>query len=331
MRPLPLLAGCALFSLACAAASPYAGAASIDVAAGWRDMLGAAPQDWSPDARILSLRLSRTLLAWLCGGALAVSGAVMQTLLRNALATPFTLGVSAAGSFGAFLVLAFPLGAAAALVLPATAALACGIATLFLVLGIARRATRSDGLLLAGVTLNFLFAAALMLVRYLADPYRLAQLDRWLMGALDVVDHRAALALAPWLLVAAALLVPRMRALDQLAFDEELARARGVDPRRAGTLALLGAGVLASAVVAYCGPIGFVGLLVPHAVRPWTGLRHALLLPCCFLAGGGFLVLADLCARSLHMGGRGGELPVGILTALVGGPFFLWLLVRRGR
>jgi len=330
MKPLGMIFACALFSLACVVMSPFVGAVAIDAGGAWRELWSMPSEAWSPDARILSLRLSRTLLAWLCGGALAVSGAVMQTLLRNALATPFTLGVSAAGSFGAFLVLAFPLGAAA-LFLPATAALACGIGTLFLVLGIARRASRSDGLLLAGVTLNFLFAAAVMLVRYLADPYRLAQLDRWLMGALDVVDHRAALALLPWLAVGAALLVPRLRALDQLAFDEDLARARGVDPRRAGTQALLGAGVLASAVVAFCGPIGFVGLLVPHAVRPWTGLRHALLLPCCWLAGGGFLVLADLCARSLAVGGRGSELPVGILTALVGGPFFLWLLVRRGR
>jgi iron complex transport system permease protein len=88
--------------------------------------------------------------------------------------------------------------------------------------------------------------------------------------------------------------------------------------------------VLACAVVAWCGPIGFVGLLVPHAVRPWSGLRHAVLLPACWLVGGGFLVLADLCARSLAVGGRSAELPVGILTALVGGPFFLWLLVRRG-
>ena len=329
MKPLRLLGLCALFSLACVAASPFFGLVGIDAGEAWRAWAGTPRADWPPDARILSIRLSRTLLAWLCGGALATAGAVMQTLLRNGLATPFTLGVSAAGSFGAFLVLAFPLGAAA-LFLPSTAAMVCGLATLMLVLGISRRAARSDSLLLAGVTLNFLFAAALMLVRYLADPYRLAQLDRWLMGALDVVDDRAALAMTPWLLLGLALLAPRLRALDQLAFDEDLARARGVDPRRAGRDALLGAGVLACAVVAWCGPIGFVGLLVPHAVRPWSGLRHAVLLPACWLVGGGFLVLADLGARSLAVGGRSAELPVGILTALVGGPFFLWLLVRRG-
>jgi len=326
-RPGRVVAICGLLSLVCLAVAPFFGQVPIEAGSAWRSWLSTPRADWGPDAHILGIRIARTTLAWLCGGALAVAGAVLQTLLRNGLATPFTLGVSSAGSFGAFLVLAFPTGAAATF-LPSTAAMITGLGTLFLVLGIARRSRRSDGLLLAGVTLNFLFGAAVMLVRYLADPYRLARLDRWLMGALDVVDLAPAVALLPWLVIGIALLAPRMGALDQLAFDEDLARARGIDPRRAGTIALLGAGVLASAVVAWCGPIGFVGLLVPHAIRPFTGLRHAPLLAASWLAGGGFLVLADLCARSLAIGGRGSELPVGILTALVGGPFFLWLLVR---
>lgn len=327
-RPGFLLLNLGLFSLACVVFAPLFGAESIDGLASFQEWLTTPSTDWGDDTRILALRLPRVLLAWLSGGALAIAGAVMQTLLRNGLATPYTLGVSTAGTFGAFLCLAFPtLGAG--LLLPRFVALAFALATTFLVLYVARRSPRSDGLILAGVTLNFLFGAALMLVRYLADPYRLAVLDRWLMGSLDVVGYSTPLGLIPWLVVGLFLLARLTPALDQLAFDTELAASRGFDPKRSQRNGLLAASLLAAAVVAHSGPIGFLGLLVPHALRPFTGMRHGLLLPACWLLGSGFLVIADLCARSLELFGRHSDLPVGILTALVGGPFFLLLLVRE--
>lgn len=327
-RPGLLLLNLGLFSLACVVFAPLFGAESIAGLASFQEWLTTPSADWGDDTRILALRLPRVLLAWLSGGALAIAGAVMQTLLRNGLATPYTLGVSTAGTFGAFLCLAFPtLGAG--LLLPRFVALGFALATTFLVLYVARRSPRSDGLILAGVTLNFLFGAALMLVRYLADPYRLAVLDRWLMGSLDVVGYSTPLGLIPWLLVGLFLLVRLTPALDQLAFDTELAASRGFDPKRSQRNGLLAASLLAAAVVAHSGPIGFLGLLVPHALRPFTGMRHGLLLPACWLLGSGFLVIADLCARSLELFGRHSDLPVGILTALVGGPFFLLLLMRE--
>lgn len=327
-RPQFLLFALGLFSLACLCIAPLLGAESIAMRLALREWLTLHPADWSLHAQILDLRMPRVLLAWLSGGALAVAGATMQTLLRNGLATPYTLGVSTAGTFGAFLCLAFP-SFAGWMLLPRFVALAFALLATGLVLLVARRSPRSDGLILAGVTLNFLFGAALMLVRYLADPYRLAVLDRWLMGSLDVVGFQTPLGLIPWLLVGIFLLLRLTPALDQLAFDTELAAARGFDPKRAQRNGLLAASLLAAAVVAHTGPIGFIGLLVPHALRRFTGMRHALMLPACWLLGSGFLVLADLCARSLELFGRHSDLPVGILTSLVGGPFFLLLLVRE--
>lgn len=324
-RPLTVAAGAALLVLFLA---PLVGTEGIAYGPALRDLLTQPREAWSVDARILHLRLPRVLLAWLAGGGLAVAGAAMQTLLRNGLATPYTLGISTAGTFGAFLFLAFPT-LMVGLVLPRLAALACALAVTALVLMVARRSTRPDGLILAGVTLNFLFGAAVMLVRYLADPYRLAGLDRWLMGALDVVGFGVPLGLVPWLVVGLVVLLRLATAFDQYAFDSGMAEARGVDVRSLRKQGLVAASLLAAAIVASCGPIGFVGLLVPHAVRAGTGMDHRRLFVGSFLLGAAFLTLADALARSLELFGRSSEMPVGIVTALVGGPFFLWLLMRK--
>ena len=154
-------------------------------------------------------------------------------------------------------------------------------------------------------------------------------MDRWLLGSLQDASGSRALALALWAIPGIFLLARRAPALDQLAFDEETASARGVAIAPVRRDLLLGCGLLTAVVVAHTGPIGFLGLLVPHAVRPFTGPRHPLLLSTCWLVGGGFLVLADLLARTLPGLGGGTGIPVGIVTALLGGPLFLWLLLRR--
>ena len=205
-----LLFALSLFSLGAFALAPFWGSESLSFFAVWQD--GA-----STDAQIFfDLRLPRALLAWLAGGALAVCGAVMQTLLRNGLATPFTLGVSAAGSFGAFLLLAFPALAILGSHGPRVASLLFALAELGLVLAIARRAKRPDALLLAGVTLNFLFGAAVLLVRFLADPFRLASLDRWMMGSLDTIGFQTPLSLIPWLVIPLFYLLRHTTTLDQI-------------------------------------------------------------------------------------------------------------------
>ena len=242
--------------------------------------------------------------------------------------------MSAAGSFGAFLLFAFPALAAslpsavAPHAIQAAAFLFALIETL-IILAAASRARHSDTLLLAGVTLNFLFGAGILLIRHLSDPIRLASMDRWLLGSLQDASGARAIALAIWVIPGMYLLARRAPALDQLALDQELAAARGISIPTVRRDLLLGCGILTAAVVAHTGPIGFIGLLVPHAVRPFTGANHPLLLTTCWLVGGGFLVLADLLARTLPGLGSGVGVPVGIVTALIGGPLFLWILFRR--
>ncbi len=304
------------------------GTISIQALPAWGEYFTISNAEWSQDARIMSLRIPRMILAWIAGGALATAGAVVQTLLRNSLATPYTLGIASAGSFGAFLALAVPslaiFGGLSSVIFSLTTSLLC----LLIVLRIARSSRRADGLLLAGITLNFLFGAGVMFVRYLADPFQLATMERWMLGSLNAVQMETALAPMPWVIAGLIIIITHIPALDQLAFDEEVAAARGIRVQRAKAILLLGAGLLTAGVVAYTGPIGFLGLLIPHAVRWFTGLRHGILIPASFLAGGAFLVLADLLARTLELGGRNSELPVGIVTAMVGGPFFLALLIR---
>jgi iron complex transport system permease protein len=321
---------------ACAAAlalllAPLCGAEPIHAGRAWSELLGGAPAESSTDAQILALRLPRVLLAFLCGAALAASGATFQTLLRNPLAEPYTLGTAAAGSLGAFLVATlFSAGAAAMGGLGARlAALAFALAQTALVLQVARRSTRGDGLILAGVSLTCLCGAGIVLLRHLASPFDLAAMDRWMIGALDAVGFGPALGILPWVIGAGALLLARAQDFDQLAFDDEIARARGVNVDAARRQGLFAAAVMSAAVVAHTGPIGFVGLLVPHAVRPWIGHRHAPALLANALAGGALLVACDALARSWQLFGRGSELPVGAVTALLGAPLFLLLLTRR--
>ena len=319
-------------TLVVTALAPAFGHVRIDYGEAVSDLL--AGRDTAA-ARVLELRLPRVLLGLLAGGSLAVVGASFQTLLRNSLATPYTLGVSFAAALGAFLALSLPLlqfriGPLSSVTVLALVFAAAQVLSLDRIAQ-RRRAMSTHELLLAGVTLNFVFAAAIMLVRFLADPLRLRAMDRWMMGGLQVAGF-GELQFLPWVLVPAlVVLFLRAGALDQIAVGEEMARARGVDVDRVQRSVLLAGSAAVATLVAITGPIGFVGLLVPHAARRVFGPSHPMLLAACWWMGGVFLVLADAVARALNLAGRGSELPVGVLTALVGGPLFLLLLLSRTR
>lgn len=321
-----------VFALVACLGAPFLGGESID--------LFSAAREWAqgmdtPRARILGLRLPRILLGLVAGGSLAVAGAVFQTLLRNALATPYTLGVSFAGALGAFLALsvpglAFALGPLSSVTLLAFGFAAADVGVLYL---LSRRGARlnTNELLLAGVTLNYFCGAAILLLRFLSDPLRLRAMDHWMMGGLAVGGWGALVPLPAILLPGLVLLALQAPALDQLAFGEELAGSRGVDVGLSQKASLLGASAVTAAVVSITGPIGFVGLLAPHAARRLLGPGHRALLPGSFVLGGSFLVLSDALARTLALAGRGAELPVGVFTAMAGAPLFLWLLLRSRR
>lgn len=278
-----------------------------------------------------SLRLPRTLLALLAGGALAMSGLGLQTLFRNPLAEPYTLGIASGAALGAVLVLQFEaLGVAVGFPAVAVVAFVGALAVAAMILGLALSGygKESSTLLLAGIAISLTCSAMVLFVQYLADPTKTFRMVRWMMGGLAVVGYGEVLWLLPWVIGGAMVLLWLRWDLNLLITGEELAASRGVDLRRLRLGVLACASAMVAALVAVAGPIGFVGLIVPHILRRWIGTDHLYLVPACLLGGGAFLALCDLGARTVM---APGELPVGVLTALLGGPFFLWLLIATRR
>ncbi len=303
---------------------PFLGAESIGPLALWSGDVSAGVIFWK-------LRLPRVLLGLLAGGALAVAGSSLQTLFRNPLAEPYTLGVASGAALGAVAAQQFvPQAAEFALPVVAVAAFVGAIAVAAVLLGLAQSRFGFDTatLLLAGIAITLTCSAVILLLQYLADFTRTFRMVRWMMGGLAVVGYREVLWAAPWAIGGTVSLFGLRWTLNQLLAGEELALSRGVDLRRLRLWVLGITSLMIGSLVAVTGPIGFVGLIVPHILRRVTGHDHAFLLPACLFAGGAFLAFSDLAARVVI---APAELPVGVLTALVGGPFFLWLLIERRR
>lgn len=272
------------------------------------------------------LRLPRVLLALLAGAGLAVSGLAFQTLFRNELAEPYTLGIATGAALGAVLSLRLEeAGLLLGMPLVSLASFAGAIGATAIVVGLASRRKGSTAtLLLAGIAVSLSCSALILFLQYLSDSTQTFRMVRWMMGGLSVVGYGEVLWTAPWVLGGAAVLLGLRWDLNLLLTGEELAASRGVDLVRLRLRVLAVAAVMIGALVAVAGPIGFVGLMVPHMLRRWVGHDHLLLAPACLLGGGAFLATCDVAARTIM---APAELPVGVLTALLGGPFFLWLLV----
>jgi iron complex transport system permease protein len=310
----------AIFVLVLALA-PWTGAVDIS----WDRVLAGA----SPDKEIFAVRVPRVLFGALVGGALAVAGVLFQAILRNSLASPFTLGISSGSSFGA--VLAIWLGMdTIILTVPVVSLAAFGGAflTILLVFFIARTGSMLPTLtlLLAGVTLNFIFGALIVFFHYASTFGQSYMMTRWMMGSLEVVDYNILTRSAPLVLASVAALVWMSPQLNPFAAGEEWAAARGVNVRQVKRRAYFIGSILTGAVTAFSGPIGFVGLIVPHSLRLIAGPDHRVLIPGSFFLGGAFLVVCDTAARTIM---APTEIPVGVITALLGGPFFIALLKRK--
>jgi iron complex transport system permease protein len=276
---------------------------------------------------VLELRLPRAVLAIVAGGALAVAGTVLQALLRNPLAEPYVLGVSNGAAVGAVALVTLGVGARAPGLVP-LGALAGALAAIALVFGIAVRVGRALDtrvLLLAGVIVGAFLNAIILLLLTFADVESFRSAIFWMMGSLAAADWRSTTLVSAYLLPALAVLVALARPFNLLAMGEETALYLGVRVERVKLSAYLVASLLVAATVAVAGVIGFIGLIVPHALRLLWGSDHRMLLPGSFLAGGAFLLLADTMARTIvpHS-----EIPVGVITALIGVPIFVVLLTR---
>jgi iron complex transport system permease protein len=278
----------------------------------------------SPDARlvIFELRLPRVLFAVLVGGALASVGAVYQTLFRNPLASPFTLGVSSGAALGASLSLmatSSPFGVASSAMLGA-------LTSIMLIMTISRRLGEGagDSLLLVGVVFSFLCSSILTMLQYISDYSQLFRVTRWMMGGIPAVS---ATDLAVGALLVGAFLVyvlTRHRDLDLVLFGDEVASTKGVAVSRLYYTTFILSSLIVGWVVAQCGVIGFVGIVIPACARLLIGLRHKVVIPLSFLLGSILVVICDLLGRIVRPPFEG---PAGVFTAIVGGPVFIFLVV----
>jgi len=314
-------------------ASILFGEQHINLANAWREWQAGSPLYQTRDLNILlNHRLPRTLAALLSGAGLALAGCAFQALLRNPLATPYTLGVANASALGAWLAFIlmdygffvtnfFGFGAVQIMAFLFASA---DVALIYLFAS--RQARPSPAtLLLIGVTLGMLANAGILLSRYLAKPERVVAVDHWLMGGVDVLGYQSIVILALGVIPCLFVLLAQATKLDQIAFSPEIAAARGVRVGQVQFIILLTASLMTAIIVSVTGPIAFVGLIIPHTVRAITGPLHSRLMPLSCIAGGVFLCACDIAARLMLPG----ETPIGILTTLLGGLFFLWLLLKK--
>jgi iron complex transport system permease protein len=311
----------ALFVLA-ACLLPFVGPSTLN----WHAVLQRQDPDWSI---LVDLRLSRTLLGLFAGGALALAGALFQSMLRDRLADPYTLGVSTGASVGAVVAIAFNWHTVAGVGGIWAGALVGASLILFVVMGSASRhgQVSSSSLLLAGIAINSVCAAMILLVHSLSGISQSFAISRWLIGGLDAIE-RPTLALYVAIVIATAIfIIGQARQWNLLAVGEAWAATRGARVRSALLRGYVAGSVLAAVTVALTGPIGFVGLVVPHLLRGRLGGDDRLLMPCAFLLGGVLLACCDAVGRAVI---APAEIPAGAITAFIGGPHLIWLIRRGG-
>ena len=309
-----------LFSLAILTIFPFIGIIDLNID---EIFSGGASQNifWN-------IRVPRVLSAFLAGAGLSLSGLVFQALFRNPLADPYTLGVSSGAAFGAALSLQLGLYLQA---LPLTSttimALIGAVLTVFLILTISRfcRQKSITFILLAGIIVSLFFSSLILMIQYLSDVSGVLKLSRWLLGAVDLVSFKEVGALAFFSIAAFSIARHFSAELDLASIGEEFAKSKGLDLEKTQKLILILISVSVAGIISLTGPIGFIGIIVPHAARRFAKL-HRHLIPFTFLLGGVFLSLADLLARTLT---QPSEVPLGVITALIGGPVFILLLLQN--
>lgn len=321
------------------AVAPGIGTQDVGIAAAWKSLF-AGGGDPIVHAIAWDIRFPRTLKALLAGITLALTGCVFQTLYRNPLATPYTLGIASGASLGALLAYKFHLVSSyCGLSSVSMAAFMGAVVVLGVVLLLARSSARIAGnaLLLAGVTIGFFCSGMMIFVTSLADMSETHRTVRWMMGSLDTFGAVEIRALLPIVVPAWIALLLMARALNQFALGSQIATTRGVNVARLEVGGLVVGSIGVAAVVSMCGPIGFVGLIIPHLTRLIVGADHRILLPATALLGASFLICCDFLT-TLAPGWYGSltgnavtsaPLPIGVMTAILGTPIFLVLLCSR--
>jgi len=282
-------------------------------------------QGGSPEREIfIRFRLTRTLLAAMSGGALAIAGCMFQAVLRNSLASPFTLGVSSGASLGAVVAICLNITWIwAGSLLGATGAL---LAVAGFALG--QRRLSAHTLILAGVSVQSLCTALVLLLQSTAGLTRSFSIMMWLIGSIDALPIQSLLVYSAVVITLGAWIIWNASQWDLISMGEAWAAARGVDVKRLIWHACVAGAAMTAATVSMTGPVGFVGLMAPHVVRQFAGASHRMLMPASFLTGAAFLTLCDAAARTIL---RPAEIPVGIVTAILGAPGLIWMLSSHRR
>ena len=273
------------------------------------------------------IRIPRILTAFCAGAVLAISGMTFQALFRNPLATPFTLGVSSGAAFGAAVYVKFGfLFSFLGLSGQSLSSFAGALIAIFIVYGLTqvKKGFSTATMLLAGVAVSFFFMSFILFIQYLSDFTHSFRILRWLMGGFELVGYRPVATILPFVAIGGTIVLVLTRELNLMLLGEDIALSRGVDVNRIKTLLFFATSLMVGGVVSVTGPIGFVGMMAPHICRLLIGHDHQYLTPATFMFGGVFLVICDTLSRTII---APAEIPVGVITALLGGPFFLWLLL----
>lgn len=315
MKPSTILIAITLMTIMILLVSPYIGlipSTSADI-----------------QQHILSqIRIPRVLFAFIAGAGLALCGMVFQAMFHNPLATPFTLGVASGASLGAALYVY--LGLSLTLMGIDGTALAAFLGALIaitLVYNISHSNSRfsPETLLLTGVAMSFFFSSLILFTQYLSNVTDSFRILRWLMGDLSIVGYSDILQLLPFVTFCIVIILWLSRELNLLMAGDDIALSRGVSIQKIRYILFFVTSLCVGAIVALCGPIGFIGMMVPHICRLLIGTDHRWLAPASLFFGGSFLIVCDTLARLVI---APAEIPVGVITALLGGPFFIWLLIR---
>ncbi|MCX4188196.1 FecCD family ABC transporter permease [Methylophaga sp. OBS4] len=314
-KPLPILIVISILSLLIMLLSPWIGLGDIGTAEIRQQIL-------------TDIRLPRVLFAFVAGCGLALCGMVFQAMFHNPLATPFTLGVASGASLGAALSVFFGFSFSVLGLDSITLCAFIGALTaISFVYGVSqfRYGFSGETLLLTGVATSFFFSSLILFTQYLSNINDSFRIIRWLMGGLTITGYQQLLQLLPVVAVSSAVIIWLSRELNLLMAGDEIAISRGVSVKRVRYLLFFTTSLCVGAIVSLCGPIGFIGMMVPHICRLLIGTDHRWLVPATLMFGGGFLILCDTVARLVI---APAELPVGVITTLLGGPFFLWLLIK---
>ncbi|MBP5407376.1 iron ABC transporter permease [bacterium] len=274
-----------------------------------------------------NIRVPRTSGAFVCGATLALCGMVFQSMFKNDLATPYTLGVSSGAAMGA--VLAIKLFSGIDFAIPVTQILsfACAFLTVVFIYSAGRLKKRFDTgfLLLAGVAVNFICSGLILFIQYIASGSESAMMIHWMMGSLDFTGFATVLKVVPAFLVMIFVSLFFHRELDLMRIDSDIAATRGVNMNAVGNILLFTVSLSVAVVVSQVGPVGFIGMVAPHIAGKIVGRRHGSLAFASLFAGGSILMLSDAVSRTVI---APSEIPAGVVTSLIGGPFFLFILIK---